>query len=355
MIKFIEIEPKPADDVVDLLKNNVLGTPGKSMRYQQLRVIEKLDHINCPHFANIRKRDSIVGTCCFCERETGNDQKTLKSFYIRFFSFKEQYRKRTFNIKAGNKFNGRLKQEVKDLLEGHGLINNSSEAFFYAYVDPNNERSSRLCEEFGFIDLREFSTLSFSRFFPKKDTKVSRITKAEKPEVFELIKSEYKNHCLVSFENLFYKDNYYLLRNENGEILAGVQANLENWKIIEMPGISGKLILNLIPRIPLLKKLFNRDFNFVAFETIICKSGFENKLSTLFESILADLKVNSALFWVDNQSDIYKKLNSLDLGFISKVNKEVKAKVIGKFLNMNDNDINKIKNSPAYISSFDFT
>jgi len=70
--KYIQLEDHASEDVVKLLEHNILGTPNRSMRYQHLGVNEKISHLNLPHFANIRKKDNLIGTCCLCEREVIN-------------------------------------------------------------------------------------------------------------------------------------------------------------------------------------------------------------------------------------------------------------------------------------------
>lgn len=349
----IEIEKHPTDDITQLLEKNVIGTPGKSMRYQQLNVKEKLAHYRRLIFTSIRKKDAIIATCCFSKRETKNNDTPFKSFYIRYFSFKEQYRKKDGRTES-RKFKGELRKEVKEILNGHGLIQDTySPAYFYAYVDPNNERSARLCEEFGFLRLREFSTLIFSRFNPGPSDKVSRITSDDKSEIAKLIMQQYREYSMVCLDQLFYKDNYFVLRDKENKIIAGVQANSENWKIIEMPGKFGRLTLKIIPKLPLLNKLFKENYRFATFESIIYKPGFEKSLEVLFGAVLAELNVNSALMWHDNQSTLYHTLRSLNLGLLGKLKKEVKGNVVAKFINMNEASTEKIKNSPAFISSFD--
>jgi len=55
---------------------------------------------------------------------------------------------------------------------------------------------------------------------------------------------------------------------KEGEILAGVQAHPQQWKFVNLPGWSGKFILNILPNIPIAKRLFNaKHHKFLCFES----------------------------------------------------------------------------------------
>ena len=72
----------------------------------------------------------------------------------------------------------------------------------------------------------------------------------------------------------------------------------------------GKIILNVVPMIPLLNRLFNpKKFEFLIFEGLFFKSGKEHRLHELFESLLVTEKLYSALFWMDKKCPVYNSLN----------------------------------------------
>ncbi|MFM8371121.1 MAG: hypothetical protein ACKOCO_01950, partial [Bacteroidota bacterium] len=143
----------------------------------------------------------------------------------------------------------------------------------------------------GYENLGVMRTNGFSRFFPKKSASVERIaTEQQRAEVLSLLKSQYQDHALVHFNSIFLHDDYYVIRHE-GEIVAGCQLHRVKWAVRSMPGVSGKLIVSLTPYVPLLNRLFNpSSFDFLGFEGIYCKPGYESRLEELFEGLLRQEK-----------------------------------------------------------------
>src|SRR5258706_164312 len=93
--RLLKILKSPTDDLFQILNNNVIGTPGQGMLYQHLRVDNKLNRIADPYFVNLVKGGKIIGTCCFCRRTTTNYTGKIQAFYVRYFSFRDAYRRKT--------------------------------------------------------------------------------------------------------------------------------------------------------------------------------------------------------------------------------------------------------------------
>lgn len=354
--RFFTISNTPTKALVNLLKENIIGTPGQGMLYQHLEVQRKVDKIVKPFYASLIKGKSVLGTCCFCSRETSNANQKMSSFYLRYFTFKENYRS-AHQTKAHNRnTKSLLREEIKDLLLGKGLIEQNQPSFFhYAYVDPKNSRSLNLCNEFGFKPVRKFSTVVFNRLNPKVNLRVEKLPPSEVSKMKEKLSVFYKDHTMFSFENLFHTNEYYVIRDEKRNILAGVQANSDRWKVLELPGLSGKIILNLFSALPYLNRLIKKEYQFVTLEGVFVEKGNEKLLEILFETVLKKHKRNSAMTWVDYDSSLYKNLKSLNLGILDKINHEVIANVICKFVNIDQKDQNIFHEHPAYISGTDLT
>lgn len=353
--KFLKIFKTPTKEILEILNNNIIGTPGQGMLYQHLRVQNKIEKIAEPFYVNLIRNYKIMGTCCFCRRSTINAGLKLPSFYIRYFSFKDIFRRKFLSKKTTSR-NSILRSEIKKLLCGIGLEKKVEDPFFhYAYVDPRNLRSSLLCKEFGFTSVRQFSTIIFNRLYPKFDSRVTLVSPDQEEKLLHLIRNFYKGYTMFSDENIFNGRSYYIIKNSEGDILAGVGVSPDNWKIHSMPGFIGKIILNGFSIIPILKKLFNKNFRFLTFEAVYHAPGNEKLLEVLFESLLAKYKVNSAMIWADSGSELYKALKSLDLGIVDKLNKEVHADVICRFNYLSEEHMKVFFRSPAYISGIDLT
>jgi len=354
--KFFTIQNYPSKVLVDLLKKNVIGTPGQSMLYQHLEVQKKIDCISDPYYVNLSKGDDILGTCCFCSRDTWNSNKFIPSFYLRYFTFKSNYRTKVKPASNNKNKESLLRKEIVELLSGEGLGARAVGSFFYyAYVDPENYRSALLCNEFGFDPVRKFSTIIFHRMSPKKNVNIEKVSASQVPHVKEILSSFYKGYNMFSFENLFRLSDYYVVRDIDGNIVAGAQATPDKWKVIELPGISGKIILNLFSSLPLLNKLIKKDYKFITLEGIYVTPGNEIALEQLFEALLNIHNKNSAMLWLDKDTELYHTVKSLKLGVLSKINKEVTANVICKFQNIGNANQIIFKNNPAYISGIDLT
>ncbi|MBU2914266.1 hypothetical protein [Reichenbachiella agariperforans] len=338
-----------------MLSTNVIGTAGQSPVYQQLSTDQKLSQLPRPHFAELVKGDRLLGVCCFCERETRIDQTPLTSYYVRYFSFLDQLRvaKRLPN---GRKKNSQLKQEVHELLTGTAFAHAShTPNLFYAYVDPNNARSALLCEEFGFETIGSFRTQMIGRLFPRERCLPERVTPETQPLLRKLLSTHYQNYNFYTEDNLFYQDNYFVLRDSDGKILAGLQANPEQWKIHSLPSPLGKILLNVGSRIPVFNRLLNQQFRFLAVDYIYSPDDNEQYLIQLIETLLARFGLYTAMFLVDDKSDLTKQINNINKGLISKLQKAIPISIIVKPNQLTTNQLKHLKKHPTFLSSFDTT
>ncbi|MFY0624938.1 MAG: hypothetical protein JXR07_01505 [Reichenbachiella sp.] len=348
MARFLSFQNKVDSEIDSFLSENVLGTPGQSMVYKQLKTSEKLNHIPNPTFMSLKKGNNLIGTSCFCSRPLSD----YNSFYIRYFSFNAVYRRNTPHS-SGQKKNSLIKEEVLDALESESPFNlNENPSIFYAYVDPNNERSRKLCAELGFKNVRSFSTITFSRFSPEKDKRIEKLKDDQKGEMRKLLNNQYSEYSFYTEENLFYKDGYFVIRNRSNEILAGVQASLEKWDIREMPGFVGWITLNVLSKVPFLKRIINPNYRFITLESIYLKNGNEQLLEGLLESVLSLFHVNVGLITADKQSNLYHNIKKLRLGPLNKLKKEVGADIIVKS-SQSSMSLSNFHDKPCFISTLD--
>ncbi len=352
--KFLKVETSPTAEIVSLLEQNTIGTPKKSMVYQHATMRSKLFGIQNPHFVNLKKGTSLIGTCCFCERESLDPNKgKIDSFYIRYFSFKPSFRAWGKSRKSNS--TSLLRTEIHDILKGTNFGKAEGSRFYhYAYVDPNNERSKKLCMEFGFTSLRYFKPIMFGRIFPNQHKRIEQLPPAEYDHMRILLRDFYSSYSMFNYENLLGKYSYYVLRQE-GKIVAGLQAAVDNWKILSMPGKFGVTAIAAISRIPILNRILNQDFRFLAIEGIYHAPGHELSISKLIEGLLSHHRLKCALMFLDEKSTLFNSIKSLNLGIAGKLSKPISGEVIGRFNGMSEEEMLCIKNSPAYISAIDIT
>ena len=114
--------------------------------------------------------------------------------------------------------------------------------------------------------------------------------------------------------------------------------------------------MNLVPHIPIINKLFNpKKFEFLAFEGIYCKKGYEDTLHELFNGLLAKNGLKSALMWFGDNSDMYEQLNSYGkLGFLNKFTGNAEVYILASSKDMGDAEEKSLKEFPIYASVFDY-
>ncbi len=347
-MSLFEITSNWNDELLHLLENNDIGTLGKSMVYRHLHVREKLNHFQHPFFVNLKRNDKIIGTCCFLQRSPGSDG--LVCFYIRYFSFKNSYRSNPSGERQ-IQLRGRLKQEVDSILDGQQFVPNDQNVF-YAYVDPHNIRSKNLCDAYGFKEVRRFQTYTFSRLSPMLQVPVEVIGEPEKMKVKGLLDSYYKEHSFYQTENLFFGD-YLIMRDANGEIMLGVHVAKEDWLIHSLGGKYGKLMLNILGSIPVLKKLINKRFSFLSLDYLYVAQGSEASITPFLNSVLYVYKKNVAMMALDQEGSLAQLMKKISLGPISVFNKPVEVSIIIKQNPNNGVKLQQWKEKPAFISTLD--
>ncbi len=344
--QYLKIEKEVNEQLLNLLKENTIGMPGESMVYKHHDVSAKVKMLSEPYFANLSIRDKLYGTVCFSKRNVFISGKKFEAFYLRYFTFQEKLR----STKAKNstsKSTSKIREEIARLMNGQGLDYRDS-LIMYAYVDADNIRSLRLIDEFGFRKISSYRVIPFSRIFPKKSKFVNVANSSLHMEIEANLLEMYRKEQLVSFEHLFTQGDYFVYKME-GKVICGVQAIPDQWDILDMPGFAGKMMMNIIPNIPIINRLFHPNFKFVFFESIFCHEGYEHHLGTLFQSVLAHYKVYSGIMCLDQKSRVYGMVKKNGLGLSHKIQGEKEIDVVVK--TSDDNILNA--GLPINVSGFD--
>lgn len=344
--QFLKIEQEPTDQLLGLLEENEIGTPGKSMVYQHRDIRTKIKTIPDPYFANLYIRNRLYGTICLSKRNVYTKGQLHSAYYLRYFTFREKLRSGNSRGQKG-KSSSQVRHEVALLMDGKGLPK-EKELVLYAYVDDENVRSKRLIDEFGFEKVGEFHTISFSRISPKTDKNVERVDFPDHENTKKLLLEFYNHEQLVSFEHTLTDGNYFTIK-KNQEVVCGVQAISDRWLIKELPGISGKIMMKVLPKLPFIGRLFNPKYHFVFLESIYCKPGYESELEKLLESVLAFHQLNSGIICLDPRSQLYSVITSIKLGIIHKIMGEKKIDIRVKASGVQFAN----KKNPFFVSGYD--
>lgn len=335
----IEVSSSPQPDTLNILADTYYGTGGLKYRHRIER--EKVYNVPGAHFFLFYVNGKAAGTFCLSRRTFVYNTVSCHAFYGRYLSILRGF--------AGKGYGLLLKQQAYDYLK-----RTYHEPFMiYSFIEEKNWRSLKLSERQGNRCIGIYEALSFSRISPRMVNGMERMGKPNN-EMFALLKAFYQSYALVNLEYAGYDNNYFCIRKA-GRIVAGVQATPVTWEIVSLEGITGNMIMHVVPRVPFLNRLFNpKNYSFVAFEAIYVAEGYENELIALLESTLSYLKLNSALFFGDPNCKITRLLKtSGKLGLLDKVNQRITSRVMASFYHtsspMTDDG------ALLYISAFDQT
>ena len=370
----VDVEREPGEEIREHIRNTLLGTPGK-LRYRHTSLETKLPFLGRIFFIILRKSGKLLGSIAFSLRAVKSPSGEQDAWYVRYFSVHAPLRDATFKRERLDREKAKRPNKRRDKPHGDSLLKNFVQPYFdgpedllagngskgtgslvYAYVERENLRSWNFTELVGFETVGRISTTIFSRHNPRKHPGVSTIEESEKPLQLDRIRELYRDHTLFTEQNLFYKD-YYLVRREKGEIVAGCQANPEFWEIIDYPKGFSRLLIKFGSKLPVLRRYIVLGYQkFIAVEGIWFREGHERSLHELFETALAIHGLHTVLIWLDEKSPLHGTLRSMGrLGLVDKLIKPAVVDIRVKFNNFSEENKLPYYEQPAYLSCFDMT
>jgi len=355
---------KPDEEIVSLLKATVLGSEG-GMRYSMLNTEERIkSYGDGLTFMALYKKSSLKGVIGVCRRNTLNRGVRHNSAYLRYLAIQSAFQterapdsRREKLSQAGDSFKQKILSLIRDPQHATGEEHvNEAPHVMYAYVESQNERSRNMVNQSGYEYIRSFLTVAFSRFNPKPDPSVARLKPEEEPAMARLLEEHYRDYCFYTDEFSFYDHKYYVLR-KNGEIVAGVGAIPAQYRVVNVPGVWGWLMMKVLPRTPMFRRLFRpEEFRYVILNAIYCRKGSEDLLPDLFEAVCAEEGYHTALTWLDDHSGLYDTLRTnRRMGALNRMLNAKPGLVYALFTGFSAGETEKFYESPAYISGFDFS
>jgi hypothetical protein len=373
---------KADDDVIALLKDTVLGSEG-GMRYSMQNTPERIaTYGDSLSFLALYKRNSLKGVIGLCRRVISNRGEKCDATHLRYLAIHSAFQTERAPGRRSERFSGAgegFKGRILDLLRepehlpggdktANGSVTDGGETaaggmesavrphVMYAYVESRNERSRNMINQSGYEYIRSFLTVAFSRFNPKANPAVTRLTPEEEPGMAALLDEQYSDYCFYTDEFSFLDHKYYVLRR-NGEIVAGVGAIPAKYRVVNIPGLWGWLMMKVLPRTPLFRRLFQpKAFRYVIFNAIYCRKGSEDLLPDLFEAVCAEEGYHTALTWLDDHSRLFETLRTnRRMGALNRMLNAKPGLVYALFSGLTSGEAEKFYDSPAYISGFDFS
>jgi hypothetical protein len=362
----VKVSDHATEGIIDILNHAVQGSEG-GMRFALQNIPERISaYRNQIRFISLYKKNKITGTVGACFRISGQGELHYPSTYIRYLAFQSTYqsditwkRRQKTVIKAET--DDSFKQKTLEifshphLLELPGIFEKGKH-IMYAFVESMNERSKNLVNQAGYDYIRSFLTVAFSRFSPKANACVKKLSENDKPAMKKLLQSFYKDYSFFTDEYAFHSDQYYVFR-EGDEIIAGVCAIPTTYKVYDVPGVWGWIMMKVLPKIPYYKRLFSPgEFRYLVFDAIYCRKGRENILAHLFESVCAAEGFHTGLTWLDDRSELYDRIRTdVNMGALNRMLNAKPGLVYARFINLTEDEKNRFYDAPAYVSGFDFS
>lgn len=367
------------DDVIALLKDTVLGSEG-GMRYSMQNTPERIaTYGDGLSFLALYKRNSLKGVIGLCRRVISNRGTQSEATYLRYLAVQSAFQtdrapgrkgERNYGATesmsgpggrrsgaaarlsgAAESFKGKILSLIREPEQNEGRPH-----VMYAYVESRNERSRNMINQSGYEYIRSFLTVAFSRFNPKPSPEVTRLKPEEESGMAVLLDEQYRDYCFYTNEFSFLDHKYYVLRR-GGEIVAGVGAIPARYRVVNVPGLWGWLMMKVLPGAPLFRRLFQPEaFRYVILNAIYCRKGSEDLLPDLFEAVIAEEGYNTALTWLDDHSRLFETLRTnRRMGALNRMLNAKPGLVYALFSGLTPEETEKFYDSPAYISGFDFS
>jgi hypothetical protein len=362
----VRVSDHANEGIMDILNHAVQGSEG-GMRFSLRNIAARIEaYRDQIRFVSLYKKNKVTGTVGACFRISGQGALRYPSTYIRYLAFQSTYqsdinwRKREKAvIKPESDYS--FKQKTLEIFSKPHLLElpdvfEKDKHIMYAFVESMNERLKNLVSQIGYEYIRSFLTVAFSRFSPKPDNRVSKLPEKEKPEMEKLLLDFYSKYSFFTTEYSFYGNNYYTLK-EGDKIIAGACAIPASYKVYDVPGIWGWVMMKVLPDAPYFRRLFRPgEFRYLVFDSIYCEKGREAVLANLFESVCAREGFNTGLTWLDDRSELFDRIRTgVKMGALNRMLNAKPGLVYTKFINLTEEEKNCFYDAPAYISGFDFS
>jgi len=324
---------------VEFLQRIVWGSGG--VQYTMHDVANTLTGLKNPQFFSLMEEDKLVAvstlnhkTLCLCG-------KTYPAFY--------SYGIAVDPSKRGLGYGTLLAEQRLH----YGISHLGKKGIFYGYIEASNTASIKTITKAGSKSIGQYHVLFLSRLHPRDDYRLQNLSGIIKEQMVQLLGKQYENHALTDFGQSVKVEDYYIIK-QGGEICAGLQCERHQLTIKHMPGVSGLILVKVLPSIPILRCLLpDRNLHFLTFGNIYFKNGMEEEIFSLMEALLARHQVNFAMIYMDKRSPVLQRLAKVGKFGILHALIDVPVHVMGFFKAFSDSEIADIYRQPLFISMND--
>ncbi len=284
----------PSQQTIALLEDTVWGS--RATRYRIIGITDKLARLRDPSYIVLSEngREICVFVLDLCHKRLNGQSCGAWHFVM----------VATVPDRQNEGLAGLLIDHVRD----YCLATVGRPGLGFAYVEASTEFSLKLSDQIGYAVEAEIPLTLFSRLRANASPEVSRLRPEDAKEVLGQLEALYEGHELADFAAALRPEEYLTLREKSG-VVAGVQAELLRWSVQSLPGLAGRLLLNLLPNVPGLNRVMNlKDLRIVRFGNVLMPDGAEDALFRVLETALAMRQAKVGLILLDKRSPVLERL-----------------------------------------------
>lgn len=335
----LSVSTQVDERAVALLQQTTYGTEG--LRYRQTGQEAKINQLHNPYFFHLFQQHELIGLYCLDQRPVGFSGTSVSGYYGRYLVVHEDVQRKGYG------------QLLKTSAVDYIGQNVSAPYLFYSYIEAKNTRSMAASLKEKFTSVARLKTFMFRRFAPKIDARFKIASLTHPAQISKLVQGQYTGYGFQNLLNINYENQYFTLE-EDGRVLAGIQANPIFWTLVHIPGTLGPLIRYVAPHVPGLRRFFNPSKQaFVALEGVYVEKGQTALLPILLESVLAHFNLYTAMWQLDEKDPLIQLLTNPQLGRFSQFQPGVITHVMVKAVGLPPTV--ELGKDPVYVSCFDYS
>ncbi|NND06684.1 MAG: hypothetical protein HKN87_09920, partial [Saprospiraceae bacterium] len=185
-------------EIIDFLDGTTWGT--EDTLYEHKKTQERIDALMDPVLIIMRIHGSLAGMVVIERRWVHNGSFSCKAYYFRYLATKVTFRNRRLVGVVGRKLINMLREAETD------------KSVYYAFVEESNHRSMNYLQRIGYQSTARVKTVGFSRYFPKSDPRMVKVSQQSRVEIINLLEEQFCDFRLVHFNHILQDTEYFVLR-----------------------------------------------------------------------------------------------------------------------------------------------
>jgi RimJ/RimL family protein N-acetyltransferase len=336
----LSVSSQADPQTVSLLTQTLYGTDG--IRYRQTGQAHRIEQLSDPLFFQLyNSHQTLIGLYCLDKRPVGFRGEPVQAYYGRYLAVSAD--------QQGKGFGQLLKATAVEYVQAR----QSDPYLFYSYIEAKNTRSMAASYRAGFTSVAQLSTYLFRRFTPRPDRRVRPLLPAESALAHQLVADQYAQYGFQHFARINAQRPFFVLEEE-GRVVAGVQASPIQWELVHLPGQLGSLFRYVAPHVPGLRRFFNPASQlFLTLEGVCVAPGRADLLAPLLESVMSHYNIHTAMWQIDERDPLRSLLATSGMGPLSGFQAGVTTHVMAKAIDLPASIT--LARDPVYVSSFDYS